>query len=93
MTIEAAANAILDVYHRVATGESQGAGGAFYADGETTLSAVTIPVDLLEALAKAAGRKIHGRTSDYRRKCEEEREQFPLREISADSLKIDERPS
>ena len=60
--IDQAVAAILDVYAAVATGATAGGGGYFYADGKGTLNAVVIDVELLEALAVAAGRPVHGRT-------------------------------
>lgn len=53
---------ILAVYRRVATGETYGAGGSFLADGQGTLTAVWVPVELMEALAAANGQKVYGRT-------------------------------
>ena len=58
---------ILDLYDEVATGETLGASGYFYADGKGTLNAVVVPVAMLEKLAKACGRKLHPRTRDYRK--------------------------
>ncbi len=63
--------AILDLYEAVATGETLGGGGCFYADGKATLNAVVVPVELLEKLAVLCGRQVHPRTVDYRKKCQE----------------------
>ncbi len=60
------AGMILEVYHRVASGESRGAGGCFYADGKATLNAVQIPVALLENLAECLGQRVHPRVSSDR---------------------------
>ncbi len=57
----AAVNEILGVYWAVATGETRGAGGTFYTNGQGTLSDVMISVDLLERLARAVGHPVHGR--------------------------------
>lgn len=61
--------AILEQYDRVAGGDTDGAGGCFYADEHSTLNAVKINVELLEELAKAYGRKVHPRDIGYRRQC------------------------
>ena len=55
---------ILDLYARVASGDSQGASGVFYGDGKGTLSAVTVPVGMLEALALECGRTVYPRVSE-----------------------------
>jgi hypothetical protein len=64
--IEEAVSRILNRYDDVATGDSRGANGCFYADGKGTLNAVNIDVEDLERLAKAVGRKVHPRDWDYR---------------------------
>jgi hypothetical protein len=55
---------ILDVYDRVATGQS--GAGSVYADGRGTLCAVHVPVEMLERLAQMMDRPVHGRTSAER---------------------------
>ena len=57
---------ILDKYTRVADGSTKGAGGSFDADAKSTLNAVSIRVDDLEALAKACNVPVLSRTSEGR---------------------------
>ncbi len=57
---------ILDKYKLVASGESQGAGGVFYADSKSTLNAITIPIEDIEALAKACNAPVLSRTWEGR---------------------------
>ncbi len=64
--VYAAVKTMLDRYEDVASGKTNGGFGCFYADGEATLHAVQIPVELLERLARACGRKVHPRTKEYR---------------------------
>jgi hypothetical protein len=54
------------VYRQVATNETMGDGGFFYADGKATLHAVRMPVEYLESLAQALGLKVYGRTKESR---------------------------
>lgn len=67
VTVQSAVEKILDLYDAVATGATRGARGSFYANREGTLSDVHVPVEMLEALAAAAGRKVHPRTRVYRK--------------------------
>lgn len=50
---------ITDKYNLVASGESRGAGGCFYADGKGTLNAVQIDVEHLEELARKILQRTH----------------------------------
>lgn len=52
---------ILEVYTRVASGETKGSGGSFYGDGHGTLNHVHIPVELLEDLARQHGVEVLSR--------------------------------
>jgi hypothetical protein len=56
--LKAVAGEIVDCYTRVASRETEGAGGLFYADGRGTLSDVMVSVGLLERLALALGRTV-----------------------------------
>jgi hypothetical protein len=61
------ASKIVDLYHAVASGASKGSRGSFYANGKGTLCSVHLPVELCEELAKALGREVMPRDSDFRK--------------------------
>ena len=66
IALEVVAAEIYEKYRMVASGDTAGGNGCFYADGKATLNAVQVPVELLERLAKAIGQKVYGRTSSDR---------------------------
>lgn len=61
--LQLVAEEIYATYAAVASGQTDGGGGTFYADGKGTLNAVTLSVEVLEALAKALGKPVYGRTN------------------------------
>jgi hypothetical protein len=56
------ADLLYEHYREVASGETRGSGGVFYADGAGTLNAVVVDVTILEDLARALGKPVLGRT-------------------------------